>query len=89
MESKKNEVAFRAHVSSELAAELARIIPFTLPTPSQSEREVMYAAGQQSVVRLLLELSEVNYGKEHAGLHAGGCTGGDTGASEGELAATI
>lgn len=75
-------VTFRASVSTELVNELVNLIPFTVPSPAQSEREVMYAAGQQSVVRLLLQLSERENGSN---IGTGGGTGRDPNATEGEL----
>lgn len=75
-------VTFRASVSSELANELVNLIPFTVPSPAQSEREVMYAAGQQSVVRLLLQLSERDNASD---IGIGSGTGRDTNATASEL----
>ena len=75
-------VTFRASVPRELVNELVNLIPFTVPSPAQSEREVMYAAGQQSVVRLLLQLSERDNASD---IGTGSGSGRDPIAAEGKL----
>lgn len=59
-----------AHQQQQLSAimsDLKTAFPYEIPTPNQTEREILYAAGQQSVINYLSGRIEIlnkrNYGQ--------------------------